>query len=141
MSSLYDALGRDETASIASTAMKIKDPVKKAWCQTQWTNLSFQAQEQGLPDVYLDDQTNLLDKLTSKKLWQLLVGGALVPLMITQKMFLAGLLTLPYACRTAYTTSLDRRRHHMLIRKCWRVVQSNGIIMQTIARVLSVRLC
>lgn len=64
----------DETSSIASTAVKIKNPVKKAWCQTQWTNLSFQATQLSLPDVYFDQNTMLLDKMTNKKLWQLMVG-------------------------------------------------------------------
>lgn len=66
---------RDDGASIASTAVKIKDPVKKAWCQTQWTSLSLQATKLGLPDVYFDNSTALLDKLTNKKLWTLLVGS------------------------------------------------------------------
>lgn len=65
---------RDDAASIASTAVKIKDPVKKAWCQTQWTSLSCQATRIGLEEVYFDQRTNLLDKLTNKKLWTLTVG-------------------------------------------------------------------
>jgi len=80
MSSLYDSLNpvdhESDTASIASTAVKIKDPVKKAWCQTQWTNLSYQAEKVGLPDVYFNKDTMLLDKTTNRKLWQLLVGLA-----------------------------------------------------------------
>lgn len=73
MSTLYDSLNPDsDTASVASTAVKIKDPVKKAWCQSQWTNLSFQAERLGLPDVYFDKNTMLLDKTTNKKLWLLL---------------------------------------------------------------------
>lgn len=63
-----------DTASIASTAVKIKDPVKKAWCQTQWTTLSAQARALDLPIDYFDSRTMLLDKLTNKTLWQLLVG-------------------------------------------------------------------
>lgn len=63
-----------DTASVASTALKIKDPVKKAWCQTQWTNLSYQARNLDLPIDYFDPKTMLLDKLTNKTLWQLLVG-------------------------------------------------------------------
>ena len=74
MASYMDHLGDTDTASVASTAVKIKDPVKKAWCQTQWTSLSYQAQALGLPTVYFDDKTNLLDKTTNKRLWQLLVG-------------------------------------------------------------------
>ena len=76
MSTLYDSLNPtdvdDDTASVASTAVHIKDPVKKSWCQTQWTNLSFQAETKGLPDVYFDSDTRLLDKTTNKGLWQLL---------------------------------------------------------------------
>lgn len=69
------ASSRDfDTASIASTAVKIKDPVKKAWCQTQWTNLSHQARKIYTDDYYFDLKTMLLDKTTNKKLWQLTVG-------------------------------------------------------------------
>lgn len=64
----------DDSTSVASTAVKIKDPLKKAWCQTQWTNLSCQATKLGLLDVYFDQETMLLDKLTNKKLWTLMVG-------------------------------------------------------------------
>lgn len=64
----------DDTASVASTAVKIKDPVKKAWCQAQWTSLSFQARKLGEPEVHFDQSTNLLDKVGNKKLWTLLVG-------------------------------------------------------------------
>ena len=67
-----------DTESIASTAVKIKDPVKKAWCQTQWTNLSHQARLLGLADhgdvmSYFDPKTLLLDKTANKALWKLLV--------------------------------------------------------------------
>jgi len=73
MATLYDALNPDsDSISIASTAVKIKDPLKRVWCQTQWTNLSYQAQKEGLPDVFFDKETMLLDKLTNKKLWQLM---------------------------------------------------------------------
>ncbi|KAK5079478.1 hypothetical protein LTR70_009379 [Exophiala xenobiotica] len=80
MSTLFDSLNptdidRDETASVvsvASTSAKIKNPMKRAWCQTQWTNLSFQAEKVGLPDVYFDNDTRLLDKTTNRKLWQLM---------------------------------------------------------------------
>lgn len=64
----------EETASVASTAVKTKDPIKKAWCQTQWTSLSFQARKLGEPEVHFDQSTNLLDKVGNKKLWTLLVG-------------------------------------------------------------------
>jgi len=79
MSTLFDSLNptdldtdASETASVASTTAKIKNPVKKAWCQTQWTNLSFQAEKLGLPDVFFDNDTRLLDKTTNRKLWQLM---------------------------------------------------------------------
>ncbi|KAK5938031.1 hypothetical protein PMZ80_009620 [Knufia obscura] len=73
MSTLFDALNPtdDDAVSVASTAVKIKNPVKKAWCQAQWTNLSYQAEKLALADVYFDKETMLLDKLTNKKLWQL----------------------------------------------------------------------
>lgn len=70
---------RDDSVSVASTAAKIKDPIKKAWCQTQWTSLSCQATKLGLLDVYFDQSTMLLDKLTNKKLWTLLVGRPFSP--------------------------------------------------------------
>lgn len=78
MSTLFDALNPtdDDAVSVASTAVKIKNPVKKAWCQAQWTNLSYQAEKLALADVYFDKETMLLDKLTNKKLWQLVVGHA-----------------------------------------------------------------
>lgn len=72
MSRYFD---QSDTASIASTAAKIKDPMKKAWCQTQWTALSHQARNLDLPIDYFDQKTMLLDKLTNKQLWQLLVGA------------------------------------------------------------------
>lgn len=65
----------DDTASIASTALNIKDPVKKIWCQTQWTTLSHQARNLNLPIDYFDTKTMLLDKLSNKTLWRLLVGA------------------------------------------------------------------
>jgi len=69
------ASSRDfDTASIASTATKTKDPVKKAWCQTQWTNLSHQARSVNMDNYYFDPKTMLLDRLVNKKLWQLMVG-------------------------------------------------------------------
>lgn len=69
----------DDSASIASTAVKIKDPAKKIWCQTQWTSLSHQARQLGMEDKgdvtsFFDPKTMLLDKLSNKKLWQLTVG-------------------------------------------------------------------
>lgn len=66
-----------DTASVASTAAKISDPVKKAWCQTQWCALSYQARALGLPDVYFDHETALLSKEQNKQLWKLLVGPEL----------------------------------------------------------------
>ncbi|KAK4950512.1 hypothetical protein LTR66_013961 [Elasticomyces elasticus] len=65
-------LDEDDTSSIASTALRIKDPVKKAWCQTQWTNLSLQARKLEMPEVYFDKHTNMLNKIQNKPLWQLL---------------------------------------------------------------------
>lgn len=65
---------RDDSVSIASTTAKIKDPIKKVWCQSQWTSLSCQATKLGLEEVYFDQSTNLLDKLTNKKLWTLMVS-------------------------------------------------------------------
>lgn len=84
MSSFFD---NDDATSIASTAVKIKDPVKKAWCQTQWTNLSHQARRLGLAEQgdvtsYFDPKTMLLDKTVNKKLWQLLVGHAFLEVLL-----------------------------------------------------------
>lgn len=70
-----------DTASIASTATaaQIKDPIKRMWCQTQWTNLSQQARDLGLSSVYFDTETMLLDKVQNKQLWKLLVRWQIRP--------------------------------------------------------------
>lgn len=63
-----------DTESVASTSAKIVDPVKKAWCQTQWSALSQQARALKMEEIYFDFETNLLDKQQNKQLWRLLVG-------------------------------------------------------------------
>lgn len=70
MASLFD----DSSRATGSTTKKIKDPMKRLWCQTQWTNLSHQAQLLNIDPTYFDEKTMLMDKLVNKKLWQLIVG-------------------------------------------------------------------
>lgn len=69
----HRAFNEDYAESVATTANKIRDPMKRMWCQTQWTTLSQQADALALLDVYFDLDTRLLDKLTNKRLWRLVV--------------------------------------------------------------------
>lgn len=51
------------------------NPLKDMWCQTQWTNLSMQAQTLGLPKLpYFDPKTMLLSKEVNVKMWKQLVS-------------------------------------------------------------------
>lgn len=68
-----------ESARRPDPAPSIKDPVKRAWCMTQWTSLSCQADQLNLPDVYFDPDTRLLDKTTNRGLWKLVVRARGMP--------------------------------------------------------------
>lgn len=131
----------DDTASIASTAVKIKDPVKKAWCQTQWTSLSFQARKLGEPEVHFDQSTNLLDKVGNKRLWTLLVGFHLstepCKIMMARRRWN---IEINRDDRTVCTTSWVPRRLSWPLPKCSRAVKFYGIIMPMDAWVLLVRI-
>ena len=50
-------------------------PAKQLWCDMQWTNLTMQAKNLGLPDLpYFEEDTMLLSKEVNIKLWNQLVS-------------------------------------------------------------------
>lgn len=69
----------EDSASIADTVSTTKseaeDVGRRIWADTQWTNLSVQARDLGLPKLpYFDQGTMLLSKEVNAKLWKTLVS-------------------------------------------------------------------
>ena len=53
---------------------KKPSPMKQLWCVTQWSNLSLQAKNLGLPiEPYFDPETLLLSTEVNAKMWRQLV--------------------------------------------------------------------
>jgi len=68
-----------DAQSTTSTSASKTNTAKTIWCQTQWTNLSLQAKNLGLPKLpYFDLKTMLLSKEVNAKLWKQLVSAARV---------------------------------------------------------------
>lgn len=69
-----DVASITSNATTASSKDLENNLAKKIWCETQWTTLSIQAKNLGLPKLpYFDPQTMLLSKEVNGRLWRQLV--------------------------------------------------------------------
>lgn len=60
--------------TVSTTKSEKEDIGRRMWAETQWTNLSVQARDLGLPKLpYFDPETMLLSKEVNAKLWKTLV--------------------------------------------------------------------
>ena len=64
------------STSTSTSTSASKDLARQIWCETQWTNLSIQAKNLGLPKLpYFDPKTMLLSKEVNPRLWKQLVSS------------------------------------------------------------------
>jgi len=71
-----DTLVRKFPVSSDATSDAQSKRTKAIWCTTQWTNLSLQAKNHGLPMLpYFVEETGLLSKEVNETLWKQVVSA------------------------------------------------------------------
>lgn len=71
---LQDEFAEFDTSSTKSKATAKANRGRAVWCETQWTNLSFQAKKLGMPKLpYFDTKTMLLSKEVNYRMWKQLL--------------------------------------------------------------------
>lgn len=71
---LHDEFEDFDTSSVKTKSSAKANRGRAVWCETQWTNLSFQAKKLGMPKLpYFDTKTMLLSKEVNYKMWKQLL--------------------------------------------------------------------
>jgi len=71
---LHDEFEEFDTSSIKTKSTPKANRGRAVWCETQWTNLSYQAKKLGMPRLpYFDPKTMLLSKEVNYKMWRQLL--------------------------------------------------------------------
>jgi hypothetical protein len=71
---LHDEFEDFDISSVKTKSTPKANRGRAVWCETQWTNLSFQAKKLGMPKLpYFDPKTMLLSKEVNYKMWKQLL--------------------------------------------------------------------
>jgi hypothetical protein len=71
---LQDEFAEFDTSSTKSKSTAKANRGRAVWCESQWTNLSFQAKKLGMPKLpYFDTKTMLLSKEVNYRMWKQLL--------------------------------------------------------------------